>query len=292
MELSLTDFILGKAFINELPEGAKRAIQIASYNPQLVHIIEETASFILTKIEEVDQIIIITGFPYKTTFETDGPIGAINLAEALMSLNKEVQLSAEVELLPIFQKMITDPPREGRLTFTPIETVAAVEDALLITVERPGENVQGRCHSMLGKNISPKVYPIEQLFQFIKPYAWVGIGDGGNELGLGRFKEAVEEKIAFGKECQCGCGGGIAAEKQAAKTVLAATSNFGALGLALEITKQAQNDWSYSTVKNSQTLKKLNLLGLVDGVTGGEGTVDSISPELSRKMIEQLIEKY
>jgi len=292
MDLSLTDFILGKAFIDELPEGAKRAIQIASYNRQLVNTLEETASYILTMIEEVDQIIIITGFPYESGFETDGPIGALNLAEALMSLNKKVQLSAEVELISIFQKIISLPNWEGRLAFTPIETVAALEDALLITVERPGENAQGRSHSMKGINISPKVYPIEQLFQFIKPYAWVGIGDGGNELGLGQFKDAVEEKIPFGKECQCGCGGGIAVEKKADKTVLATTSNFGALGLALDITKQAQSNWSYSIAKDSQILKSMNALGIVDGVTGEEGTVDSISPELNSKMINQLIKKY
>ena len=93
MKLSLTDFILGKAFIDQLPEGAKRAIEIASYDPQLIQTVEETASYILAKVEDVDQIIIITGFPYKSTFETDGLIGAYNLAEALMSLNKEVQLN-------------------------------------------------------------------------------------------------------------------------------------------------------------------------------------------------------
>jgi len=242
MDLSLTDFVLGKAFIDELPEGAKRAIQIASYDPELIQTIEETASFILAKIDEVEQIIIVTGFPFKETFETDGPIGAYNLAEALMSLNKEVQLSAEVELITILQEIVTDPPIKGRLVFTPIEAIAAVEDALLIVVERPGENAKGRSHSMTGVNISPKVYPLEQLFQFIEPHSWVGIGDGGNELGLGRFKEAVEEEITFGKECQCGCGGGIAAEKQADRTLLGATSNFGALSLALEITRQAQSN--------------------------------------------------
>ena len=87
----ITDFVLGSTFLDELPEGAKRAKKIASKCPELVDSLEGTTSFIINKLEEVEEVIILTGFPYKDVFETDGPIGALNLAEVLIQLNKTVK---------------------------------------------------------------------------------------------------------------------------------------------------------------------------------------------------------
>lgn len=61
----------------------------------------------------------------------------------------------------------------------------------------------------------------------------IGIGDGGNEVGLGALRDVVRTRVAVG--AACGSGGGIAAVSSSASLVTAVVANFGVAAIAAMI---------------------------------------------------------
>jgi KipI family sensor histidine kinase inhibitor len=146
---------------------------------------------------EGSRIAIATGFfiPAAGAIETDGPLGALVLARALIALGKEVVFLVDSHAAGIIEAGLSclsdvsasevpmvllppgDSPELRRQARTPYSHVVAVE--------RPGRSENGRYHTMRGEDITPHVAAMDELF--IAPhrtYRTIGIGDGGNELGL------------------------------------------------------------------------------------------------------------
>lgn len=145
---------------------------------------------------------------------------------------------------------------------------------------------------MDGYPISSTLTLLNAIVAHSSPTAWVAIGDGGNEIGLGRFRPAVESTLPYGRLCQCSCQGGIATYVSANHSLLSVTSNYGALGLALELLHQTAQKGDYSWEKEEKGIEFLNATGIVDGVTGHLGTVDNIPQDLARQMLERLLAHY
>ena len=89
---SLTALLLGVPFHSDLPESAQRAFRIAQFQPSLVEPVHLIAQYILHSSSEVQQVLIVTGFPTRWGFETDGPLGALNLASVLSLLNIPIKI--------------------------------------------------------------------------------------------------------------------------------------------------------------------------------------------------------
>ena len=87
---------------------------------------------------------------------------------------------------------------------------------------------------MSGRDISHCLNNFEDLFLAAAAAGiWTtGIGDGGNEVGMGRLRDVVRARVSRGASCGCGCDGGIAAESVAASLVTAVVANFGATAIA------------------------------------------------------------
>ena len=62
--------------------------------------------------------------------------------------------------------------------------------------------------------------------------ARVGIGDRGNELGLGPLAATARALLPFGTDCGCPCHGGVADETPSDLAVPSVISNWGAYGIA------------------------------------------------------------
>ncbi len=99
---------------------------------------------------------------------------------------------------------------------------------------------------MRGQSINPWTAKTHRLFEWIGeqnlPIHTIGIGDGGNELGMGRF--AWEELTAAGS----GPIGQIACRIATDNTLIAGVSDWGAYGLALAVARlrgvtSAANTW-------------------------------------------------
>ncbi|XP_014302461.1 D-glutamate cyclase, mitochondrial [Myotis lucifugus] len=195
-------------------------------------------------------VLLTTGFPthfnHEPPEETDGPPGAIALAAFLQALDKGVSMIVDRRALSLFQKLVEEAVEQGVLkTPIPILTYqggsAGAAQAFLcderdpqsprfdhlVAIERAGRAADGNYYNARKMNIKHLVDPIDDLFlvaQKIPGISSTGVGDGGNELGMGKVKEAVKSHIRNGDVIAC--------DVEADFAVIAGVSNWGGYALA------------------------------------------------------------
>uniref|UniRef100_H3DQP3 D-glutamate cyclase-like C-terminal domain-containing protein n=2 Tax=Tetraodon nigroviridis TaxID=99883 RepID=H3DQP3_TETNG len=97
----------------------------------------------------------------------------------------------------------------------------------LVAIERSGRAEDGNYYNMRGVNLKHLVDPIDDLFIAAKDIAGItttGIGDGGNELGMGNLKEKVKALMPNGSLIAC--------DVSADYAVTAGVSNWGGYAIA------------------------------------------------------------
>lgn len=257
---------------------------------------ERTASLI--RIRDFEKALVVTGFPKGGTFETDGPIGSFVLADLL---SNDLNIPKVEVIVPPAMKEQISPLCKRILPSVNLSTIKDVgidhlETTLAISIEFPGPNRKGILHHMDGRILDPSFLMIKHPTIFLDKF-WhgiekqnpnsltIGIGDGGNELGLGKFEQQIQETIPFGKKCSCPCKAGIASSISSSITLLGNTSNWAAFALASAL------DYDFSYTIYHLWLSELNKLGIVDGVTGKIApTVDGIDPLVDKEIIAKLFQ--
>uniref|UniRef100_UPI00398EB5D0 D-glutamate cyclase, mitochondrial isoform X2 n=1 Tax=Pristiophorus japonicus TaxID=55135 RepID=UPI00398EB5D0 len=180
-------------------------------------------------LSHAKSVLITTGFP--THFnkqppeETDGPPGAIAMAAMLQAQKKRVVIVTDQRALEMNKKIIEEAVEQGVIK-SPVPVVSFQDDAEdssliflchdgkpqfprfdhLIAIERAGMAADGNYYNMRKVNIKHLVDPIDKLFltaRDIPGIVTTGIGDGGNELGMGKVKEAVKKHIHNGDLIAC-----------------------------------------------------------------------------------------
>lgn len=224
---------------------------------------------------------IVTGFfiPAVGAPETDGPPGALALGRALDSLGIPIEYWTDRPCAEVLH--------EGGLA--PLHVYG--EDALapdvthLIAIERPGRAADGRYYSMRGIDLAPHVEPLDSLFGDGKPAGAVtiGIGDGGNEIGMGKVRPAVIAGIAHGAT--------IASIVATDSLIVAGTSNWGAWGLVAGLAFLSERDLLPDEEVARRDLVRLIEAGAIDGVTGlGALTVDGLAWPVHAALLASLRE--
>ena len=208
--------------------------------------------------ESTGRVYILTGFPVGTSFETDGPAGAMALYRLCRRHGSDpVILSdpAVVNALSGDFSCVNIPP--GALEETRDAAAALYQKhppSLVISIERPGAAADGRCYNMAGEDISGRCSQAEPyLSQANCPT--IAIGDGGNELGMGNVLESLASlniKPAI-SHCQ--------------ELIVADVSNWAAYALC------GVTDWlagiTHHVLTDIQSdLDYLVSKGAIDGVTG------------------------
>lgn len=210
------------------------------------------ARLLAERVSAGDRILFLTGFlirDYQRP-ETDGPIGAAVLGRAAaLALGAIPVAVCEAEALPAtrgcFEAAGLVPAdladlRRGRnrcaiidFPIDPAEAELRAEELLdelrpaaVVAVERPGAGRDGNYHGGGGFSISEFTAKTDRLFAGAQArgIATVGIGDLGNELGMGVVAEEVRKSVPHGER--------IAAELAADIAVVANISNWGAYGVA------------------------------------------------------------
>ncbi|KAK1138201.1 D-glutamate cyclase, mitochondrial-like [Acipenser oxyrinchus oxyrinchus] len=195
-------------------------------------------------------VLITTGFP--THFnqdppeETDGPPGAIAMAAMLQALKKQVAIVTDHRALEMNKKIIDDAVEQGILR-TQVPLLSFQDNSQdstlrflcqdgnpqtprydhLVAIERAGRAADGNYYNMRKVNIKHLVDPIDTLFttaSTIPGIITTGIGDGGNELGMGKVKEAVRKFMPHGELVACDVGADFA--------ITAGVSNWGGYAVA------------------------------------------------------------
>jgi hypothetical protein len=114
---------------------------------------------------------------------------------------------------------------------------------LLFSTERVGRNDFGVYHSMRGIDYGMGRARVDFLFDLAleRGIPVVAVGDGGNEIGMGKVADHVQAHVPYGDTCQCGCGGGIGAVTSCDVLVTAACSNWGCTAIAAAMAARTKN---------------------------------------------------
>jgi len=255
--------------------------------------------------------------------ETDGPLGALFLARALTPLGIRVVLAAEpwctgalragvqACALDTVVSVIALPVWDRR--YNPFDVSTAEEYLLrrfdfwhdfdeqagrpthLIAIERAGPSHAGaaarqesRCYTMSGVDITEYLSPAEELFYAapLREVYQIGIGDGGNEIGMGKIPwEVIRCNIPHGDlvACQVPCHA----------LIVSGVSNWGAYALAAGVRhlRGAAADRNlFDPEREREVLRVMVERGpLVDGVTGKQTvTVDGLPFERYAEPLRRL----
>ena len=197
-------------------------------------------------------VVLTTGFYVAGLAETDGPPGTLLLSWALQQCGFSPLVVTDEPCRGYFERF--EIPVRYFSRDTQEEEFAAFLDKHapvgLISVERCGENIQGDYANMRGVSIAAHTAPIDRMF-VMAGCPTVGIGDGGNEIGMGCLAQRIVEKLSL-----------VPCRISVDHLVIATVSNWGALGLAAalgHLPDEAEYHRAYQVAVE---------LGYVDGVTG------------------------
>jgi hypothetical protein len=256
--------------------------------------------------------------------ETDGPIGTAVLARGLAyGLAARVLVMTEAELVSMNAALLRAAGLQviapealagenGRhrpvaaVIALPRDTDAAetlsrrwltaIDAAAVIAIEKAGANRLGVYHMVGGADISASVAKGHALFAAARAHGalTIGIGDRGNELGMGNVAAAVQDLLPFGRDCGCPCHGGVADETPADLAIPAVISNWGAYGVVaclaalLELPALIQD-----AAQESELFATAQRNGGVDGMSGrAERAADGVPEAVHRGLVRLIAEIY
>lgn len=285
------------------------------------------AELLADAVHPGDTIILVTGlilpghYPYG---ETDGPVGAAVLARALaIGLSARVVVAIEPELTGLMTALLRvaelhvitpaalreeDGLHRAAAAIVPLsrddgeahgQSLSWIRDfgaKAVVAIEKAGPNSKGVYHMVGGKDISSSTGKGEALFRAAgeSDLLRIGIGDRGNELGMGPVAEIARGLLPFGRDCGCPCHGGVADETPADLAVPAVISNWGAYGIAACLAAIREKRVLLHDENMERRLFDAAVLnGGVDGMSGrAVRSVDGIDVETSAAFVRMLGEIY
>lgn len=240
-----------------------------------------------------DRVLLTTGFYVAGRPETDGPPGAFFLGRGLAQVGAQVAFVSEEETLLLLRTLTTAmwPPGAAPPTFRafPIADAAGSrafaadlgaewQPSLVIAVERCGRSADGCYRNRRGGDITPYTAQIDELLA-VPSATTIGIGDGGNELGMGRVAAALMADLDYPAPCVT----------PADHLVVATVSNWGAYGLLAYLSSLAGRDLLPGDDESVAALRLLADLGAVNGMSGlAEAVVDGFPPEVDARVLDAL----
>lgn len=229
--------------------------------------------------------------------ETDGPLGTAALARVLtLGLQARVIVLAEASLLDTVKaacrgaglNLVSESELGrghefdvGKISVIPFpidEEEARRETArllslgpkALVAIEKTGANEVGVYHSY-GLDFSRYHSKIDPLFSEARRRGilTIGVGDRGNEVGLGTIKEVAKKVHPYGAKCRCACRAGAANDTVVDVVVPATVSNWGGYGIAVCLAFLLQKPELFHDEKMERRMLRLCAdAGAVDGLTG------------------------
>lgn len=229
--------------------------------------------------ESKGTILIGTGFPVDKTFETDGPVGAIALYNTLEHLGAHPIIVCGDPLL----KVIEDDYETHEITVgnlcnakeKALDSIKQLKPDVILSIERPGLTADGIYANMRGEDISQRC----ACFDYFITEAncpTIAIGDGGNEIGMGKVIDTLSQLPITPSITSCD------------ELLVADVSNWGAHGLIALLGYWSQEDL-LARINILDILNYISERGSVDGVTRKNTlTEDSLEPEAGQELIDEL----
>ena len=240
--------------------------------------------------------LLTTGFSLGPGMpETDGPPGAAALGRALRLLGASVTYVTDPVAVPPLEAALkalgepvaietfhaphgADLPAARRL-------LAEHRPTHLVAIERPGRTRDGDYRSARGESVKDWNGPLDALFLAAGPrVVTVGIGDGGNEVGMGNVAARIPAVRGPG-----GRRVPIAARIKVTHLVVAGTSNWGAYGVVAALEALSRRALLPSADEERAMVQACVQAGAVDGITRrAEPTVDGLPSDVHAGILELL----
>ena len=232
--------------------------------------------------------LIATGFYIMSAEkpETDGPPGAIAIGRAMRALGRPVAYVTDRVTLSLMQGLIGE---EAEVIDFPIadeeasqqfatELLERLHPGVVVGIERCSRTGEGSYLNMRGMDISAHTARLDYLFT--QHPRTVGIGDGGNEIGMGNLAQWIPQVATLPKiPATTGVGG----------LVITSVSNWGGYGLVAALSRLAGRNLLPSAEEEMALLRRTVDLGAVDGFSGeSRYAVDGFSLEENVQVLQRL----
>ncbi len=238
---------------------------VSKLRPHLsANYVTEAAQLIL---DHPGKVLIATGFYILSgkAPETDGPPGAVAIGNALKALGYEVAYVTDkfsqkaVEAVVDGDEVIVFPLSGHRESAQFGQKIIQKHDpSVLIAIERASLTADGTFRNMRGLDISDYNAKIDHMFE--QHPVSVGIGDGGNEIGMGNLKEVIptaDERLPKSPSVTT-----------TTKLIAASCSNWGGYGLIAALSILKKKNMLPSVEQEKEWVRACVKSGAVDGFTG------------------------
>ena len=224
-------------------------------------------------------VLIGTGFPVDETFETDGPVGAIALYDTLKYLGANPIIVCGDPL----SRVISDDYQVHQISVgdlskgkqEAIDALTKLKPGVVLSIERPGLTAGGFYSNMRGEDISARCACFDY-FLTEADCPTIAIGDGGNEIGMGKVTEALSALSITPAATSCD------------ELLVADVSNWGAHGIIALLGYWSGEDL-LNKINTLDILKYISARGSVDGVTRlNTLTEDSLESGAGQQLIDEL----
>ena len=231
--------------------------------------------------------IIVTGFYVIMAGkpETDGPPGAITIGRAVQALGHKVSYVTDSYTAPVLRAWaegadVIEFPILGveESKKHAVELLEELQPSLLISIERCGRNRNDEYLNMRARDITPQTARLDYLFDHGVPS--VGIGDGGNEIGMGNLVNVIPSVESLPDD---------PAISQVDRLIIASVSNWGGYGLAAALSQLTGKALLPSADDEADMVQGMIDAGAVDGTTGDAvPTVDNFSMDENGALLARL----
>ena len=246
---------------------------------------DQAASLIL---EHPGTALITTGFYILAGegAETDGPPGAVAVGNALRSLGYDIVYVTDKYTLPFMESLggpddrvvdfpITDDDASKRFAQGLLDEL---DPSVLIAIERCGLTRESLYRNMHGQDITAYNARIDHLFTD-HPYS-VGIGDGGNEIGMGNLASEIPKVPTLVK---------LPCVTSTTRLIVTSVSNWGGYGLVAAMSRRGGKSLLPSIESEQDRIKSMVDMGAVDGFTNKqEYKVDGFTLEENSAILTRL----
>ena len=237
------------------------------------------------------RVLIATGFVVAEGMpETDGPPGAAVLGRALRRLGAQVRYTSDPVVLPVLEASLRalDEPLD---VFAYPEGPEAASNVLkrersthLVAIERPGRGRAGDYLNARGVSVAQWNRPLDEMFlraRLARRPVTIGVGDGGNEIGMGRVRaRLVREGAPMAR---------IASVVPVDHLVVAGVSNWGAYGIVAQLGRLTGQPLLHTPTDERTMIDACVSAGAVDGLTRRrEPTVDALPADTHAAIVTLL----
>ena len=218
--------------------------------------------------------------------ETDGPAGAIAIGNALKALGRKVTYITDSYTTPVLRGMLEDGTEVVDFPIADIEVsrnvtaeiLARLDPSLIISIERCSRTNDDAYLNMRYVDITPHTARLDYLFEAGIPS--VGIGDGGNEIGMGNLVEFIPQVETLPND---------PAVTKVDRLIISSVSNWGGYGLVAALSKLAGRNLLPTVESETVLIKRSVDMGAVDGTTGDHSYfVDGFTTEENGELLARL----